>query len=318
MTSEHPVLHLDRIGAVVFDTDSVIADTARVHAGAWKRSIDEFLRQYSRQIGHTLAPFDVRADYLRFLDGRPGAEGVRDFLTARGVGLGEAPLPNGPSKGLSNRRSNRVPGGWASRDRDGVAAIVDRKTRYFLEEIDRYGVAAFPSTVRLVRDLRERGARTAAVSVTRHCFRMLAAAQVQRLFDVQVEGAEEDTDGNGPTHDPRGAPGGAGGAGQLGGADGAEVLDAHPSPASLSGCPTPSLFVEAVRRLGLPPSQAAVVEDTPAGVEAGRSGGFAVVVAVDRTDRAEELRAHGAHIVVRDLTDIVVAGRRRDPLVFGW
>ncbi|MGW5361545.1 HAD family hydrolase [Actinopolymorpha pittospori] len=311
MTSEHPVLHLDRIGAVVFDTDSVIADTARVHAGAWKRSIDEFLRQYSRQIGHTLAPFDVRADYLRFLDGRPGADGVRDFLSSRDVSLGDAPLPNG----LSNRLSHGDPGGLPSRDGDSVAAIVDRKTRYFLEEIDRYGVAAFPSTVRLVRDLRERGARTAAVSVTQHCFRMLAAAQVQRLFDVRVEGAEEDTDGNGPRRDPRDARDGAGGAERLGGA---EVLDGLSSPASPTGCPAPSLFVEAVRRLGLPPSQAAVVEDTPAGVEAGRSGGFAVVVAVDRTDRAEELRAHGAHIVVRDLTDIVVAGRRRDPLVFGW
>ena len=312
MTSEHPVLHLDRIGAVVFDTDSVIADTARVHAGAWKRSIDEFLRRYSRRIGHTLAPFDVRADYLRFLDGRPGADGVRDFLTARGVGLGEAPRSNGPTNGLSNRD----PGGWPSGDGDSVAAIVDRKTRYFLEEIDRYGVAAFPSTVRLVRDLRERGARTAAVSVTRHCFRMLAAAQVQRLFDVRVEGAEEDTDGHGPTRDRARDP--RGGAGRLASADGAEALDAQSAPASPSGCPAPSLFVEAVRRLGLPPSQAAVVEDTPAGVEAGRSGGFAVVVAVDRTDRAEELRAHGADIVVRDLTDIVVAGRRRDPLIFGW
>lgn len=302
MTSEHPVLHLDRIGAVVFDTDSVITDTARVHAGAWKRSIDEFLRRYSRQIGRTLPPFDVRADYLRYLDQRPGPDGVRDFLTARGVDLPEPTgQVNGPLEG--------APGGRPSGDGDSVAAIVDRKTRYFLEEIDRYGVAAFPSTVRLVRDLRERGARTAAVSVTRHCFRMLAAAQVQRLFDVRVEGAAEDTDAIGPEREPRGAG--------IGGHPASAGVEAA-SSACPSGCPAPSLFVEAARRLGISPSEAAVVEDTPAGVEAGRTGGFGVVVAVDRADRAEELRAHGAHIVVRDLTEIVVAGRRRDPLIFGW
>ena len=62
--------------AVVFDTDGVVTDTARVHAAAWKHVFDSFLRGRS-------APFDIRADYLRYVDGRPRLDGVRTFLASR-------------------------------------------------------------------------------------------------------------------------------------------------------------------------------------------------------------------------------------------
>ena len=39
---------------------------------------------------------------------------------------------------------------------------------------------------------------------------------------------------------------------------------------------------------------------------AGRRGGFGLVVAVDRSGRGSELVAHGADVVVRDLTGIEV------------
>ena len=35
---------LDRLEAVVFDTDGVLTDTASVHAAAWKRLFDEYLQ----------------------------------------------------------------------------------------------------------------------------------------------------------------------------------------------------------------------------------------------------------------------------------
>ncbi len=44
-----------------------------------------------------------------------------------------------------------------------------------------------------------------------------------------------------------------------------------------------------------------VVEDALAGVEAGRNGGFGLVIGVDRHGEAEALRQHGAGLVVTDL-----------------
>jgi beta-phosphoglucomutase-like phosphatase (HAD superfamily) len=39
-------------------------------------------------------------------------------------------------------------------------------------------------------------------------------------------------------------------------------------------------------------------------VEAGRRGGFGLVVGVGEADQAEDLRRHGAHVVVADLGTI--------------
>jgi len=74
----------------------------------------------------------------------------------------------------------------------------------------------------------------------------------------------------------------------------------------LPGKPDPAVFIEAARRIGVTPAHAAVIEDALAGVEAGRRGGFALVVGVDRTGHADALREHGADVVVQDLSEVEV------------
>lgn len=76
----------------------------------------------------------------------------------------------------------------------------------------------------------------------------------------------------------------------------------------LPGKPDPALFLEATRRLGVPAEQAAVVEDALAGVEAGRRGGFGLVVGVDRARTPATrtaLMEHGADLVVEDLAELL-------------
>jgi beta-phosphoglucomutase-like phosphatase (HAD superfamily) len=63
---------------------------------------------------------------------------------------------------------------------------------------------------------------------------------------------------------------------------------------NLPGKPDPALFLEAVRRLALPASRAAVVEAALPGIEAGRKGGFGQVIAVDRDGRTTNLGDLGA------------------------
>lgn len=73
----------------------------------------------------------------------------------------------------------------------------------------------------------------------------------------------------------------------------------------LRGKPHPDTFLAGARLLGVDPTQAAVFEDALSGVAAGRAGGFGYVVGVDRVGQADELRAHGADIVVKDLADLL-------------
>jgi beta-phosphoglucomutase-like phosphatase (HAD superfamily) len=75
----------------------------------------------------------------------------------------------------------------------------------------------------------------------------------------------------------------------------------------LAGKPAPDVFLEAARRLGVTPAQAAVFEDALAGVAAGRAGKFGLVVGVDRAGQATELRAAGADTVVADLAELIGA-----------
>ena len=53
-----PVLDLDRLDAVVFDTDGVLTDTASVHAAAWKQLFDGYLEQRAARLGEPFRLLD--------------------------------------------------------------------------------------------------------------------------------------------------------------------------------------------------------------------------------------------------------------------
>jgi beta-phosphoglucomutase family hydrolase len=85
-----------------------------------------------------------------------------------------------------------------------------------------------------------------------------------------------------------------------------ERIDGHvKDECKLRGKPAPDTFLEAARRLGVPPEQAAVFEDAQAGVAAGRAGNFGHVIGVDRVGQREALLEHGADVVVDDLSELL-------------
>ncbi len=73
---------------------------------------------------------------------------------------------------------------------------------------------------------------------------------------------------------------------------------------SLRRKPEPDMLLAACRHLGVAPERTVVFETTSEGIDAGRAGGFELVVAVDR-ERAAPLRTHGADLVVADLGELL-------------
>lgn len=149
-----------------------------------------------------------------------------------------------------------------------VHGLGNRKNDLVNEIMRTEGVEPYEGSVALLHALRERGAKTAIVSSSRNCVTVLEAAGIAELFDARVDGVV---------------------AAELG----------------LPGKPAPHTFIEAARRVGVPPERAAMVEDALSGVAAGRDGGFGLVVGVDRVGQADALRDHGADIVVRDLAELL-------------
>jgi beta-phosphoglucomutase-like phosphatase (HAD superfamily) len=79
----------------------------------------------------------------------------------------------------------------------------------------------------------------------------------------------------------------------------------------LAGKPAPDSYLEGAKTLGVEASVAVVLEDALSGVEAGRAGHFGLVIGVDHHDAADQhdyadqLRAHGADVVVRSLSELL-------------
>jgi beta-phosphoglucomutase family hydrolase len=149
-----------------------------------------------------------------------------------------------------------------------VHGLSNRKNELVLAAIERGGVKAYDGSIRYVRAARAAGLRTAVVSSSANTAQVLAAAGIDGLFDARV--------------------------------DGVTLEQRH-----LHGKPAPDMYLAGGAAVGAEPGRAAVFEDALAGVEAGHAGGFALVVGVDRVGQADELRRHGADIVVKDLEELL-------------
>jgi HAD superfamily hydrolase (TIGR01509 family) len=151
---------------------------------------------------------------------------------------------------------------------DTVCGLGNRKDELVKAAIDRGEVEPYPGSVALVRRLRGQGIHTAVVSSSNHCEEVLRAAGILDLFEARVDGLVA-------------------------------------SRLQLPGKPAPDTFLRAAQMLGVRPTRAVVVEDAIAGVQAGRAGGFGLVVGVDRGGGGDALRAHGADLVVTDLNELL-------------
>jgi HAD superfamily hydrolase (TIGR01509 family) len=156
-----------------------------------------------------------------------------------------------------------------------VFGLGNRKNALLLELLRTGALEPYPGSVRYLRAVRDAGLRRAVVSSSANTREVVDTTGLAEYLEARV--------------------------------DGVTIRQQH-----LRGKPAPDTFLTAASLLGVDPKQAAVFEDALAGVAAGRAGGFGYVVGVDRVGHghADDLRAHGADVVVTDLAALLDGGRR--------
>src|SRR4051795_4455144 len=159
----------DGVNTCLFDLDGVLTQTAKVHAAAWKQMFDEYLKQRAERTGEEFVPFDPRADYDTYVDGKPRYEGVQSFLESRGIDLtrGEPTDPPGA---------------------ETVDGLGNRKNELVLELIRDEGVEPYEGSVRYLEAAQEAGLRRAVVSSSTNCRDVLQAAGIEDLLEVRMDG----------------------------------------------------------------------------------------------------------------------------------
>lgn len=167
--SERYLVSTGEYDAWLFDLDGVVTDTASVHAAAWKRTFDGYLREVAERAGRSFEPFEIDPEYYLHVDGKPRYEGVDSFLRSRGMALRWGDPGDPP-------------------DRETVCGLGNRKNEAFNEVLRSSGVEVFGSSVALIRELKDRGGRVTVVTSSKNCEAVLEAAGARDLFDARVDG----------------------------------------------------------------------------------------------------------------------------------
>ena len=149
-----------------------------------------------------------------------------------------------------------------------VHGVGNRKNELLLATIAQDGVRVYEGSRRYLQAARDAGLRRAVVSSSANTAQVLEVTGLAELVELRVDGVT------------------------------ARQRD-------LTGKPAPDTFLAAASDLGVEATEAVVFEDALSGVAAGRAGGFALVVGVDRVGQAEALRAAGADVVVQDLEELL-------------
>ncbi|MGO4584810.1 HAD family hydrolase [Arthrobacter sp. 2RAF6] len=149
--------------ALLFDLDGVLTPTAVVHEQAWQELFDGYLAETGHPDGYQ------ESDYFDHIDGKPRFDGVRDFLTSRGITLPEGPTDDDPAN-------------------TSVQGLGNRKNRIFNEIVDSRGVEPYAGSVRFIHAALELGLKLAVVSSSRNAPAVLKAAGLDGYFAVVVDG----------------------------------------------------------------------------------------------------------------------------------
>ena len=154
-----------------------------------------------------------------------------------------------------------------SPDTETICGIGNKKNAKFCQVLRVKGVEVYPSTIEFIKSLEASGVEIGVASSSNNCKEILEVAKIEKFFKTRVDGVVSIEMG-------------------------------------LKGKPESDIFTTAAFNLGTIPAESIVVEDATSGVEAGRNGGFGLVIGLARENNQKELLANGADLVVTDLAEI--------------
>jgi len=149
-----------------------------------------------------------------------------------------------------------------------VHGLANRKNEALRRRLEERGVTAYDGAREYLEAARAAGLGVAVVSASANTSTILERAGLAGLIEHSI--------------------------------DGNDIVERH-----LRSRPAPDILLAACSELGVPPEQAAAFETSPAGVAAGRAGGFACVIGVDHSGEADALRARGADFVIPSLAELL-------------
>lgn len=152
--------------AVILDMDGVITKTAIVHAKAWKRMFDEFLKEKQ---GDDFKPLDIEDDYNKYIDGIPRLDGIRSFLKSRKIEIPEGDPNDDPEKNT-------------------VHGLGKRKNRIFRDTIEKEGVEVYEDAVEMIDKWKKENIKLAVISSSKNCKYIIEQTGLEDKFDVRVDG----------------------------------------------------------------------------------------------------------------------------------
>ncbi|MGH8960251.1 MAG: beta-phosphoglucomutase family hydrolase [Jatrophihabitantaceae bacterium] len=152
----------DAITVCLFDLDGVLTDTASVHRKAWKQTFDPLLQSRGQ------SPF-TEDDYDDYVDGKPRADGVRDFLASRSITLPEGSRDDPASA-------------------ETVYGVGNRKNELLLKRVHDDGVEVYEGSRRYLLAAREAGLRRAVVSSSANTADVLHVTGLAALVEGRVDG----------------------------------------------------------------------------------------------------------------------------------
>lgn len=152
-------------------------------------------------------------------------------------------------------------------EKETIYGLGHRKNDIFRKMIAEKGAHVYEDALAMLKKWKKENVKLGIISSSRNCRPIIESAGISKYFDSRVDGvtlAEED----------------------------------------LPGKPEPDIFLKVCELLGVEAKETVIFEDSIAGIEAGKKGGFAKVIGVARQGEAKELKEAGADYVVEKLTEI--------------
>jgi beta-phosphoglucomutase family hydrolase len=155
---------------VIFDLDGVVTKTALVHSAAWKKAIDDYLKEREEKYQEPFEEFTRTNDYLSYIDGKPRYKGVASFLESRGIDIPFGDPEDPPGK-------------------ETVCGLGNMKNRVFNQILEEDGaVEVYESTMAFIYTLKNAGIRVGIASSSKNCVAVLETAGLLDVFETRVDG----------------------------------------------------------------------------------------------------------------------------------